>query len=315
MVSKTERKPQEDSNGIAFLEAIHAFLSRKKVTIDTDIEKVKRYILEDDTFSLFSTLENISEIICCLDEHFTDNTMHRILEVFSINFYLFKNDFPFGSVLRQLLRVCGLVLSCIWQLHDIENCVCHHLDKGDKTRSTVSKDKRELKRFASYLHEIEIADNILEKHITDMKSMGSFCRELNSLIALKERAISDPRLIVMAVKMSILQLSILWQMYAVEKTPGHSYITANNFKRVILMHKDDDFKFVEEFKESHLFLDNHEDMMLVKKYLACIECSSLETFKLTSTQEKELMSMIIAPMLEEVQRKRRDLLTSNFDDQ
>lgn len=78
--------------------------------------------------------------------------------------------------------------------------------------------------------------------------MGSFCREFNSLISLKERAISDPRLIVMAVKMSILQLSILWQMYAVAKTPGHSYITANYFKRVILMHKDDDFKFVEEFK-------------------------------------------------------------------
>lgn len=31
--------------------------------------------------------------------------------------------------------------------------------------------------------------------------------------------------------------------------------------------------------------------------------------------KKELMSMIIAPVLEEVQRKRRDLLTSNFDDQ
>lgn len=133
------------------------------------------------------------------------------------------------------------------QLHDIEHFVCHHLDKGDKTRSTVSKDIRELKRFASYLHEIEIADNILEKHIKDMKSMGSFCRELNSLIALKERAISDPRLIVMVVKMSILQLSILWQMYAVAKTPGHSYITANYFK--------------------HLFLYNREDMMLVKKYL------------------------------------------------
>lgn len=145
--------------------------------------------------------------------------------------------------------------------------------------------------------------------------MGSFCREFNSLISLKERAISDPRLIVMAVKMSILQLSIFWQMYAVAKTPGHSYITANYFKRVILMHKDDDFKFVEEFKESHLFLDNREDMVLVKTYLACTECSSLETSKLTSTQEKVLMSMIIAPMLEEVQRKRRDLLTSNFDDQ
>lgn len=110
------------------------------------------------------------------------------------------------------------MLSCIWQFHDIENFVCHHLDNGDKTRSTVSKDIRELKRFASYLHEIESADNILEKHnITDIKSMGSFCTELNSLIDLKEREISDPRLIVMAVKMSILQLSILCEMYAMAK--------------------------------------------------------------------------------------------------
>uniref|UniRef100_A0A8W8J4B3 Uncharacterized protein n=1 Tax=Magallana gigas TaxID=29159 RepID=A0A8W8J4B3_MAGGI len=39
LVSKTERKPPEDCNGIAFLEAIHAFWSGKKVTMDTDIEK------------------------------------------------------------------------------------------------------------------------------------------------------------------------------------------------------------------------------------------------------------------------------------
>lgn len=48
------------------------------------------------------------------------------------------------------------------------------------------------------------------------------------------------------------------------------------------MYKDDEFKFVEEFKESYLFLDNYEDMMLVKKYLVCIECSLLEIFKLIS---------------------------------
>lgn len=53
-------------------------------------------------------------------------------------------------------------------------------------------------------------------------------------------------------------------MYVVVKIFGYSYIIVNYFKWVILMYKDDDFKFVEEFKESYLFLDNCEDMMLVK---------------------------------------------------
>lgn len=68
-------------------------------------------------------------------------------------------------------------------------------------------------------------------------------------------------------------------MYVVVKY--YSYIIVNYFKWVILMYKDDDFK-VEEYKESYLFLDNCEDMMLVKKYLVCIECSLLEIFKLIS---------------------------------
>lgn len=81
----------------------------KKVRIDKDLEKIKKYILKDETFSLFTSLKKISEIIRYLDEqHFTDNTMYGILDVFSINFYLFKDDFQFGSVLRQLLRICGV---------------------------------------------------------------------------------------------------------------------------------------------------------------------------------------------------------------
>lgn len=65
----------------------------KKVRIDKDIEKIKKYILKDETFSLFTSLKKISEIIRYLDEqHFTDNTMYGILDVFSINFYLFKDD-------------------------------------------------------------------------------------------------------------------------------------------------------------------------------------------------------------------------------
>lgn len=71
-------------------------------------------------------------------------------------------------------------------------------------------------------------------------------------------------------------------MYVVVKIFGYSYIIVNYFKWVILMYKDDDFKFVEEFKESYLFLDNCEDMVLVKIYLVCIECSLLEIFKLIS---------------------------------
>lgn len=99
MVFKIERKLLEDSNGIVFFEVIYVFLSRKKGMIDMDIEKINRYIFEDDIFFLFFILENIFKIICCLDEeYFIDNIMYWILEVFLINFYFFKNDFLFGLV-------------------------------------------------------------------------------------------------------------------------------------------------------------------------------------------------------------------------
>lgn len=89
-------------------------------------------------------------------------------------------------------------------MYDIENFVCYYLDKGDKIWLIVLKDICELKWFVFYLYEIEIVENIFEKYIMDMKSMGSFCREFNFFIVLKERVIFDLCLIVMVVKMSIL---------------------------------------------------------------------------------------------------------------
>lgn len=62
-------------------------------------------------------------------------------------------------------------------------------------------------------------------------------------------------------------------------------------------------------------MDTSENMMLVNKYLACFECGSLNSSNLTNEQKLELMSLIVEPMLEEVHRKRIDMLKSNIDDQ
>lgn len=40
----------------------------KKVRIDKDIEKIKKYIFKDEIFLLFILLKKILEIICYLDE-------------------------------------------------------------------------------------------------------------------------------------------------------------------------------------------------------------------------------------------------------
>lgn len=59
----SERKPPENNNGLAYLEEIQVFLSMKKVRIDKDIEKIKKYILKDETFSLFTSRKKRSYVI------------------------------------------------------------------------------------------------------------------------------------------------------------------------------------------------------------------------------------------------------------
>lgn len=265
----------EENSSTLPLKAIQFFLEKREVDVKKDVKKIENFILRGKHNSLHYPLEKIANSLLLLEEEiFSDKTVHGVLEILSIDFQLFQKDIQFQSIFLQLLRICGLILSCIWKTQDIHIFVVNKLNPDDICRSQIEKELRALKRFAFYLHEIECARNILERDITEMRREGRFCMELNVLASLKEKAKCDPYQMVTSVKVSILQLTILWQMYAVAKLPGHSDKVANSLRNIILMQKDDDLKFFKEIFDIHLSSDNSVDLTLVKEYLSCITCRS-----------------------------------------
>lgn len=74
--------------------------------------------------ALHTALQKIAETLFYLDEQsFLENHIHGIMELFQIYFDLFDDDFQFGDILRQVLRVCGLILSCFCQVSGIEGFI------------------------------------------------------------------------------------------------------------------------------------------------------------------------------------------------
>lgn len=311
----------------SFLETIQIFLSGRKVNVEKDIKKVQKYILTHEKNELQNSLQKIAEAISYLDEvYFSENSIHGILKLFSISFKLFQDDFQFGDILRQLLRICGVILSSIWHDRDIEAFVCRYLEHDEKYRSTVAKDIRELKRFAVFLHEIEHADNILESHVTEMKHRGQFCEEMNCITSLTEKAITDSRLMGTIITVSILQLSILWQMYAVAKLPGHSNKTATYLRKIIVMQKDNNISLVKSFSGCNLSSGSSVYKSLVENYMFCFGFDSLEKQCLSSesgTPERSeiikspgrkklnLLRLVVVRLLEHYLRKSLKWLKAN----
>lgn len=253
--------------------SIQSFIDERKVNVKKDIDRIAKFISEKKDQELCSYLKKIAAIIPCLaGDCFTDSTMEGVLEMISINFELFQEEFEFDSVLRQMLRVCGLVLSCIWKIDDINSYVTHDLKQDDTHRLHIEKDLRSIRRFEISLNQIECAENIMERDIREMKSDGEFCKELKCLAKLRKKVKSDPRLLVTSVKISIIQLAVLWQMYAVAKCPGHSNITANTLGNTILLHKNDEKSFLKSIFECRLPVDDSVNMTLFHKYVACIDC-------------------------------------------
>lgn len=150
------------------------------------------------------------------------------------------------------MKVCGLILSCIWQVSGIEDFICSYLEHEENVRLAVAKDIRKLIRFSIFLNELELGKNILEKQITEMTNKGKFCEELECLTNLQEKTTTEFRPHVTTVKVSILQLAILWQMYAVAKLPGHSENTASYFRKIILWHKKNDIRMLKTFLDCSL---------------------------------------------------------------
>lgn len=192
------------------LETIQVFLERRKVNVEKTINKIEKYIVRDMIDALHTALQKIAETLFYLDEQsFLENHIHGIMELFQIYFDLFDDDFQFGDILRQVLRVCGLILSCFCQVSGIEGFICSYLEQEIDLRLAVVKDIRELIRFAIFLNVLEQRNTIFERHIMEIKNRGKCCEEFKCLTILKEKAKAESRLIVTAEKVSILQLYML----------------------------------------------------------------------------------------------------------
>lgn len=170
-----------------------AFMQERQILIDNDMEQIKSFVLEEsneESQYLNSSLESIASIIDLFSgDEFNENMMDGLLKMLSICSDLFQDDFPFGSILRQLLRMCGVIIGCIWQTRGIDSFACRLLKEKDGHRSEIQNDIRALHRFAFFLHEIERCENILERHISHMINESKICDELGCLANLKETSI------------------------------------------------------------------------------------------------------------------------------
>lgn len=247
-------------------ETIKLFLEKRKISVEKDIEKIENHTSENQEKILFALLKEIADNLSNFDgDNFTEQMMIGLVEMISINFKLFQEEFLHGSIRRQILRVCGIVMGCIWNTEDMDVFICSDLVKGDENCRHITKNIAKLQRFASFLHEIEGTENILQNDINDLKINTAFCEELECISGLKEKARSDPKLVLTWVKVSILQQTILWQMYAVAKLPGHSDKVANHLRRVIFLQRRNDVKFLEECK-----ITTESNMTIANKYKTCL---------------------------------------------
>lgn len=98
----------------------------------------------------------------------------------SISFELFENKiFLYASILRQIPRICGLVMSCFWQISYIDAYICSGIANDQKRN--IAENISKLQNVASYLHEIECTANLFEKNIRKMKrSQWQFLRRIVS---------------------------------------------------------------------------------------------------------------------------------------
>lgn len=287
----------------SFLETIKNFLKERKIEIDRDMRKIEKYIWENKEDPLNAILERVAKALVKLEgQKVTDEVLIGLVEMLSISFELFENgDFLYASILRQILRICGLVMSCFWQISNIDAYICSSI--ADDQKRTIAENISKMQNFASYLHEIECTINLFETDIGEMKRSGEFCEELGQT-QLRERAKKNPELIVTYVKLSILQQTILWQMYAVAKQPGHSDKIANHLHRIILKQKEKDVSFLDE-------LPDGIETVFVNKYSTCLGChlqmsKSKKVVKLTMMQKLKRMSLVVVPLLEAMLLKRTE---------
>lgn len=136
------------------METIRLFLKERniKVHVERDIQKVEKYIWENKEDPLNDILKRIANSLLHLDKQkVTDDVLMGLVDMLSINFELFQNGkFLYGSILR--LRICGLVMSCFWQISNIDAYICSSI--ADDQKGTIAENISKIQNFASDLHEI-----------------------------------------------------------------------------------------------------------------------------------------------------------------
>lgn len=292
---------------IANFKKIKNFLLGKQVKIENDLEQIETYISDEgieDLIVLNSFLEKIAKIVDLFKKDvFDEQTMFGLQQMILICYQLFNDEFPFGSILRQLLRMCGVVISCVWQTHGIDEYFCGLLDNTDGNRSEIQMYVRGLHRVALFLHEVERCEIIEEKHIKNMFDERRFSNKFSILPNLQDTAKDEhhPGMMMTCLKLSIIQLAVTWQMYAVAKYPGHSDNYAYKYKKRIQSQMTKDSDFIDKFKNDEQ--NKHKrcsktsvDMSSLDDYVSCLGCD-VSIGEPNARKSLKKMFLVIIPLL------------------
>lgn len=292
---------------IANLKKIKDFLLVKQVKIENDLDQIETYISDEGNEELIVLnpfLVKIAKIVDLFkkdvfDQHMMFGLQHMLL----ICYQLFNDEFQFGSILRQLLRMCGVIISCVWQTHGIDEFFCGLLNISDVNQSEIQTDVRGLQRVALFLHEVERCEIIEEKHIKHMFDEPRFSNKFSILpkLQITAKAIHHPGMMVTCLKLSIIQLAVTWQMYAVAKYPGHSDNYAYKYKKHIQSQMTNDSELIDKFKDDQQIIykrwsKTSVDMSSVDDYVSCLGC---DVSKSEPNARKNLkkMFLVITPLL------------------
>lgn len=282
-------------------QTIRVFLERRGYEVTEEIVVIESFDLQNKNSEFNESMIKVANTLSSLSGgKFTEEMMNGLLEMISISFDLSKKKMVFGSILRPILRVYGLVLSCIWQTSGIDDFVCQSFEKNEEIRHIISKDIYNLLCVSLGVTKVECAKNITERNIADMMNTKLILEELECLLHLRRKASENQELIVTFVMINILQQAIFWRMYAVANLPGHSSTHAKHMLRFILMQKQKDLAFIKSCKCSP-----GPTAMLVERYLTCMGCD--HDFPVTEEEtigRLAVLLLVVVPYLDALNERR-----------
>lgn len=310
MPSFTQMKSRNVQIRITNFRKIKGFLQKEHAMIANDIDQIEKYISYEgieELIMLNPLLEKIAKTVdSTKGDNFDEHTMHALQQMISICCQYFLDEFPFGSILRQLLRLCGVLISCIWHAHGIDKLFCTFLSDSDKYyQLAIQKDVRCLQRVAFLLHEIERCENIQEKHISYIMNKDRFLVELRSLASLREtaKATHHPQMMVTSLKVSILQLAVMWQKFAITLYPGHSNNYAKKLRQIIQSEMTEDVCLMNKFNEKRQCQRCTKiavDMWVVDDYVSCLGCDLPNDRERRTRRNLKKMFLVVVPLLKRI---------------